>query len=221
VGTGCGGGGDRDSTEAKRSIQPEARERAKAIVLTLSDFPDGWRTASAEANEQAEEEFRRCLGVDFSPFTITGEAESKNFTMGEAAQVSSTAAVWESEEEAAAAFAARSEGMRSEAAADCWKEYFEANARGEGGEDFAVGEVERDELNITPAPGVDDVSGWQIVFPLEGSGEAEGVSVTAYLELFELREGDAGAVILTADTSSPFDQRLRDELLQTIASRMA
>jgi hypothetical protein len=47
------------------------------------------------------------------------------------------------------------------------------------------------------------------------------VSATAYFELFELREGDAGALMLTAGASSLFDQRLRDELLQAIASRMS
>ncbi len=69
----------------KRAIEPEAQQRAESIVLTLSDFPDGWQAEADTAEDDADQEaFNECVGADYSGLTIIGEAHSDDFLMGEA-----------------------------------------------------------------------------------------------------------------------------------------
>jgi hypothetical protein len=215
----CGGGDDGDATKAERAIKPEAQNRAESIVLKLSDFPDGWRASSPEdGDEQDEESFRKCLGVDYSEFTITGDAESSDFAMGETAEASSEAQIFAREGEAAVALEAFSEGMRSEAINECMQELL----AGEVGTEFEVGDVAAGELSFTPPAGVEEARAWQIAIPIEGKsgGESEGVSVTGYIELVFLREGDAIGSVQTVEVLSPFDSEIRDELVDAVAGRM-
>jgi hypothetical protein len=69
----CGGnggsGGDGDDTASERAIEPEAQERAESIGLKLADFPNGWRASAPEEDESGQEEFNKCIGVDYSELT--------------------------------------------------------------------------------------------------------------------------------------------------------
>lgn len=144
-----GGGGSDGEREATRAIQPEAQEYAQSLILTLSDFPDGWRQRQADDETTGREEFRACLGVDLSPFTITGEAESDDFLIGEYAEVSSAADVFKSEQMASDAFAEAAAGYDSEEADACMTELV-----GGGGDDVEFGEIEIGPLSFTPPSGV-------------------------------------------------------------------
>jgi hypothetical protein len=216
----CGGDGDGDdeSSLVQRAIEPEAQARAESMLLTLSDFPDGWRAGPAEEDEQGDEAFNDCVGVDYSAFTIIGEARSDDFAMGEAAEASSEAEVFETEEMAAAAVAEFSQGFSSDEASDCISASF---AEFEDDEVEVTG-AEVGELSFTPPSGFEDASAWQVVFTVEGKPgtAAAGVSVDAYIDFVQLRKGDVAAEVTTLDILTPFDPALRDELVAAVAERM-
>ena len=86
--TACGGGGGSgsDSTSSKRAIQTETQQRAEAMLLLLSNLPDGWR-ASPSKDTGSGEKLRKCIGTDYSALTITGEASSKDFAYEDSAEL--------------------------------------------------------------------------------------------------------------------------------------
>jgi hypothetical protein len=212
-GAGCGGDDDSDLA---RAIEPEAQARAESIGLSLSDFPAGWQGAPASDDAGAEEEFRRCVGADFSSFTLIGEAQSEGFT-SDSAQASSDVGIFENEDEAQGARETFVKGVTSDKVEACMKNWIQATV----GEGFEIGDVDVGELTFTP-PDVDEASAWQVEFPVEvTSGDLEGATATAYLDLVHLREGDALATVTTLDVQSPFDPELRDGLVQAVAARMS
>jgi hypothetical protein len=218
AGAACGGNGGGDDTAAGRAIEPEAQDRAEAIVLKLSDFPNGWR-ASAPEDEEGGEEFRKCIGVDYSRLTMIGEAESQDFAMGESTEASSEVSIFKSDQQAEGGIREFSEGMRSETVEDCVRDLVEQAFRGE--RSLEVGEIDVGELSFTP-PDVDEAEAWQIVIPVEiTSGVAEGLSPDVYLEFMTMREGDTVADVRTSDVLTEFDPDLRGKLVQAVAERMS
>ena len=217
----CGGsGGDEGETRAaKRVNDPAAKARAEAVVLKLSDFPPGWRASARNPDDESGgDEFRKCVGVDFSRFTVAGEAKSPDFAMGESTEVSSEAQVLETEAQATEGVQEFADGMASDAVEGCLKQLIEDEVK--GAQEFDVGEVEVGELSLTP-PEVDDVRAWQIVVPLEvTSGQAKGVSVTVYLDIVHLREVDLAATVEMSNVFTPFEPALREELVEKVADRM-
>jgi len=196
----------------------EAREHAEAILLTLADFPDGWTGAPpAEGAEQAEAEFRACVGVEY--FDVATNASSDDFTSGGTPRAASEVHVFDGEENAVAAFEALAEAQATDAD-DCLKSLITAGEDGVA-DGFEIGAVEVDELAVTAPSGLDDVQAWQVAAPFQiTSGDAAGVEATAYLDLVYLRVGETIAAVQAADVPSPFDSELRDELVATVAGRM-
>lgn len=190
------------------------------MLLTLSDFPDGWRAEEpSEEDDVSDEDFRDCLGVDLSAFTVTGDAQSDDFAMGETAIASSDAEVFENEQMAAEAVGDFAEGLDGEEADTCMTDFFQA---GFEDPDVEITGAEVGELSFTPPPGVDDAKAWQVTVTIEGKagGQAEGVSVTGYFDLVQLRSGENTAEVTTGDLSTPFDPELRDELVAAVAARL-
>jgi hypothetical protein len=219
----CGGDGEGDGgaegNDFQVAIEPEAQEQAESLLLTLADFPDGWRAGPAdEEDEEREAAFRECVGVDYSAFTKVGEARSDAFAMGETAQASSEADVLESAGMAEAALAEFTRGFRDDEASACMLEYL-----GELEDDqVEVTQAEVGELSFTPPAGVDDASAFQAVITVEGNPgtEAAGVSVDAYVDFVLLREGAATVAVTAQDVVTPFDPALRDELIAAVAERL-
>ena len=223
-------GGDDEEGEATASgiaIEPEAQQRAESINLTLADFPEGWRIAAAESDDDTGREvFNECIGVDQSGLTRIGDAESQDFFAqgGLAEQASSAVVIFDDEQQAGDAMSKYSEGFGGSAAEDCFQDVSERAMRTEGDGDnegfFEVvkfGEVDIGELSFTP-PDVDEARAWQIVIPLEStSGAGEGQELNWYLDLVLLREGDTTARLLTQKVETEFDRDLRDKLIQTLA----
>jgi hypothetical protein len=210
----------RGLSAAMRAIEPDAQARAEAVVLMLSDFPDGWRAGPAdETDEDAEEDFRRCVGVDLSALTIIGEADSDSFAMGSSTEVGSSVAVFESEQMARDAFEARAAAFDSNMADRCLTELIGDPED----EDLEFGELEVSAVSSRAPEGVDDAGAWQLVLPVQGvSGtESEGVSANAYVDVVTLRVGDTVAELQAGDVLSPFDPLLFDELVAAVATRMA
>jgi hypothetical protein len=218
-GDGEGDGGGAGGTDFQRAIEAEAQEQAEALLLTLADFPDGWRMSPAdEEDDKSEAAFRECAGVDYSALTKVGEAQSDDFAMGETAGASSEAGVFESADMAAAAVAEFTRGFRGDEASACMHEFLE-----ELEDDFVdVTQTEVGELSFTAPVGVDDASAFQAVIELEGKPgtDAAGVSATAYSDFVLLREGAATAAVTTQDIGTPFDPALRDELIAAVAERL-
>jgi hypothetical protein len=217
-------GGDSESSEGssdfQRAIEPEAQARSESMLLTLSDFPDGWRTEEpSEEDEESDEDFRDCLGVDFSAFTVTGDAQSDDFAMGETALASSDAEVFENEQMAAEAVAKFAQALDGEEADACMTDLL----GGFEDEDVEITGAEVGELSLTPPPGVDDAKAWQVTVTIEGKagGQAEGVSVTGYFDLVQLRTGENTAEVTTGDLLTPFDPELRDDLIAALAERIS
>jgi len=214
----CGGGTDIDESASKTAITPEAQEQAESMILQLSDFPNGWR-GSAPEDDENDEAFRKCIGVDYSSLTRTGAAESRDFAMGESTEASSSAAVFANEQQAEDFLEEFSAGMNGNKVEGCLQELVDENA--EGDNTFKVGEVDVGEFNVTP-PNVEDAAAWQLVVPVEiTSGVGEGLTPSLYLEDVILRQGDKVATIETSDVLTEFDPDLRDKLIQTVAGRMS
>jgi hypothetical protein len=221
----CGGDGDGNGggRDFQRAIEPQAQEHAESILLTLTNFPDGWRVEEPAKDDDAEKEsdeaFAECIGADYSAFTMIGDAESDDFAMGETAVASSEAQVFESEQMAAAAVEEFAEGLESEVADTCMSEM--------------LAEFEDESVEITAArgrrtqphapPGVDVANAWQVEVTVKGKAgsQAEGLSVTAYADLVQLRKGDQTAQVTTTDLQTPVDPELRDALVAAVAGRMA
>jgi hypothetical protein len=194
------------------------------MVLQLSDFPEGWRASSPEPADVRQDEVNTCIGLDYSGITITGEAASQEFAMGESAEIDSETRVYASTQEAETASQKYLAAFADDATVeDCFRDVLE-QALGEQGDaevGLKIGELDLGELSFTPPPGIEESKAWQIEVPFEiTSGEFEGASETLYLEQVVLRQGDVRAIVRTQDEGSPFDAALRDELVRAVASRM-
>jgi hypothetical protein len=67
---------------------------------------------------------------------------------------------------------------------------------------------------------VEETRAWQVVVTFTvkaGDGE---ISPSAYIDLTALRQGEAISELSTSDVLTPFDSDLRNQLLETLASRM-
>jgi hypothetical protein len=218
----CGGGGDsnEESSRLQVAIDSEGQTRAESMLLQLTDFPDGWRAGEpSEEDEEGDEAFRDCVDVDFSDFTVIGEARSDDFAMGETATASSEAKVFETEEMAADAIARFASAFDSAEADACMTDFL-----GEfEDESVEIAGAEVGELSFTPPSGVDDAKAWQVAISIEGKAgsQADRVSATGYVDLVQLRSGAGISEVTTVDVFSPFDAGLRDQLVAAVASRMS
>jgi hypothetical protein len=173
----CGGNGNGDETASGRAIEPEAQERAESIGLKLTDFPNGWRASTPEADgESAQARFRECMGVDFSELTIIGEAESQDFGK-DSAEANSDVNIFEDDQQAEDGVREYSDGIGGTAAEDCFQDLVEDAVREEGNDaDIKLGEVDIGELSFTPPENVDEAKAWQVEIPVEiTSGVGKGV----------------------------------------------
>ena len=219
----CGGGedGESESSQFQRAIEPQAQERAESVLLTSSDFPAGWQTEPADPEDDldGDEAFNDCIGVDYSDFTLIGEAESDDFLGEQAERASSESEVFENEEAAADAISELTEGFGSDEASTCMNEML-----GEfEDEEVAITKAELQELDFTAPPGVDDANGWRIAFTIEGKEgtQSEGATAVAYIDLIQIRSGETTAELSTLDVEQPFDAEMRDELLGVVADRLS
>ena len=225
----CGGGdGDESSSGGSSSngassveIDAAAQERAKAVVLQLSDFPTGWRASAPEdEDEGGAAKLRECIGVDYSELTRTGEADSQDFAKSQA-EAFSTAAVFADEAQASAWMDEYTSGMTSSGVEDCFQETIEESVSESGESGFKLGEVDVGQLSFTSPANVDEASAWQLAVPVEiTSGAGKGLSPNVYIEFVVLREGDTAAVVQTEDVLTEFDPQLREQLVAAVAGRM-
>jgi hypothetical protein len=213
----CGGGGtNEDDTAARRAIQQAAQDRAEAIVLKLSDFPNDWRASAHEEDADDANATRKCIGVDYSGHTIIGEAPSDDFAMGNA-EINAEVQVLESDSQASDGYEQFAESMSGDLIEDCLQKAMEKEVE----QGFSVGEIDVGELSFTAPADVEEADAWQIAVPVEvTSGTSEGLSATVYLDVIVMREGDTVVTLSAQDVLTPLDSTLRDDLLEAMASRM-
>jgi hypothetical protein len=215
VTAGCGDGGS-DTRAAKHAIKPNNQRQAKAINLRLSDFPDGWRASSRTDDTAAQKKFRKCLGIDMSKITVTGDASSKDFAKGDNATADSDAWITETVSQARDSLTQLARGLSSTGTKDCVRDAIGSTPG------YQVGEIDVGELKTTSPPEVDETRAWEVVIPVEvTSGTDNGLSVSVYVDLVYLRKGNILASVSTSDVLSPLDDALRAHLVRTVAQRMS
>jgi hypothetical protein len=227
AGTACGTNGDgaAEGTSAKPAIESNAQKRAESMVSKLEDFPKGWEASARGENLVSEGKVRKCLGVDYSAFTIIGEAGSKDFTnAATVAQASSSSTVFASEGQADEAIRSFSDSTGSRSAKDCFRDLVqkalnEADTRVET--KSKVLKVDVVELSVAPPPDITETSAWRIATVIHDSGELGEITTTDYMDFVTLRQGDSLATVRTDDVSSPVDSELLDALAKALASRMS
>jgi hypothetical protein len=190
------------------------------MVLLLSDFPEGWRASASENDESSQEKFRKCLGVDYSGSTKIGEADSKDFAIEDTTEASSSSQIYEDAQQASDAVEELASGMEGPNAERCFKELAEETLSGNDTKDVSIDNVDIGELNVQAPESVEETRAWQVVITFTvkaGDGE---LSPSAYIDLTTLRQGEAISELRTSDVLSPFDSDLRNQLVETLASRM-
>jgi hypothetical protein len=226
AGVSCGGDGN-DSGQggsSKRAIQADAQQQAESMVLLLSDFPEGWRASASEEDKAAQDKFRKCIGASYSEFTITGEADSKDFAHEDSTEASSSAAAYEDASQATNALKKQQDAMAGSGVEDCFRTLLqEALAKDKTrADEIEIGDIDLGELNVTKPANVDEVKAWQVAIPFTlKSGALKGLSPTEYIDLVEMRKGAKMTQLNVSDVLSPFDPDLRNELLQVLADRMS
>jgi hypothetical protein len=221
--SGCGGAGNNNnqSGQLRVAIDPEAQARAGSMLFRLTDFPDGWRAYEPEREDEERARLpESCVRADYSAFTVIGDARSDDFGMGGTARASSQSQVFESEQMAAGWLAEFAAVLDSEEADTCMTDLLRAFSEDAN---FEITGAEVGELSFTPPPGVDEAHAWQVEAAIEGKAgsQAEGLSVTAYADFVQLRNGDVTAEVSTTDIATPFDSELRDQLVAAVAARMS
>ncbi len=210
---GCGGGGDdsagetqTDTGSAATVIDEADQAQAEGIVLGLDDFPTGWR---AEMPEDDDEGIEDCTTFDFSDMTLTGRAESDEFTSGSVSTVSSLAVVFENDADTAF------DQLASEATANCLRDFIEERVKEDPApEGVTFGEISVGEISF---PTLGEASrAYEVVIEVK----AEGLSPNVFADLIFINKGRSVALLYFVDAFSPFDNDMKVELSEKVAARM-
>jgi hypothetical protein len=232
---GCGGGetspSDQGSNTGRsdhgsnasvyvRDIQPGAQQRADAMMLQLADLPAEWTSSASDpSDEQTNENFLRCIGVDFTDLTEIGDADSKDFKQGDASQVSSNGSIFKTDAEAKTAGDRYAAALTGPKAADC----FEGQLHNQLEKDpdtagkVKIGDIELGELNVTPPSGIRKYRAVRVRIAIE----VQNISIDLFADDVVMQQGDAVVEVTTTAHYAPLDSTLRDQLVQTVASRMS
>ena len=201
----CGGGGG--GGEAQTVIEAADQARAESIVLQPSDFADGWTSSPHE--EEGGIEVAGCVELDLSDLTVTGDADSEDFTRQPAFVVSS-ATVFATREQAEQAF----ESYAREELARCIADGLARSAEAGSGDGVDVGEAAVTDL---PEPAVGDRSrGYRAKLTLAVEEEQASLFVDF---VFVQRKRSLATVAFASLLQAP-GRALREDLTAKVAARM-
>lgn len=196
--------GTTTSTTAATTTEPDAGEDqaiAEAGLLELSDFPAGWEEQPADEEDiddtESKQRIADCIGVEYDRiYGDDDEAESPTFTSPEGAEVSNSAGVEASEDEAVFVF----ETLSSDDAIGCISEEFQSFiAETAATEGVEIGEAS---LNRVSPPDVGDASAaYRVTLPVE----AQGQSVDVFVDIVVARVGRGGVTVQALNLFEPFD----------------
>jgi len=203
----CGGGGGGGG-EAQTVIDDADQARAEAIVLQPGDFPPGWTGSQHE--EGGGTDVDECVELDLSDVTVTGDADSDDFT-SETTFVISSASLFQTAEQAGSAF----DHYAREELARCIGDALAASAEAGGdGAEVEVGETTVSTLSF-PALG-DRSSGYRARLTLS----VEGEQAPLFVDFVFVQRERVLATIAFASLLQQLSQALREDLATKVAGRM-
>jgi hypothetical protein len=191
---------------AEQDIEPQGQERAQAIPLTLSDLPDGWQLHEGGVGVIGE-----CVEGDLSALTLIGAARGEYFQGSAVGRVTSAGQVFATEQMAVEELEILADQVEREHVERCITDLL--------GRHPDAPEIRADlrGIRVPPPSGVDEARAWQVAI----SYDDEEAPFTAYDQMVVLRDGSTTAFVLTWSFLTPFNPVLRNELLETVARRMA
>lgn len=197
-----GGGSSTDGDRAESSASDaEASRLADAALLRLSDFPQGWRAEPSEDDDDDE------CGDVANEFDVQAKSESDDFSEGEFPTAASAAASFRSEAEAEDAFSALTE----RSLAECYAELLQSLIE-DGG---ATSETSFGELNVG------NLGNQSAATQFAVEAEAEGTTVSLYVDLIVVRVSSVASIYLFVDVFSPFDTADEEEIVGSAVARAA
>ncbi|MBV9284735.1 MAG: hypothetical protein JO176_08965 [Acidimicrobiia bacterium] len=198
----------------KQTAKPAIGDSALAakIVLKKADLPSGFDAQPHAADPTQAAVIRQlstCLGIgDPAPHT-TALVNSDDFSKGQGVNVSSSARIVKTGDQASADLA----GYQSNKATTCMQQALEPVIK------------ERLPSGFTPS----NLAVQQLVFPTLKDGTAAhqgsftiplaGTNVPVYVDFIIFRAGRAEVTLQTTNAGSPFDTKLEQELANKMADR--
>jgi hypothetical protein len=187
----------------RRAINRADQAWAKRINLTLRDLPTGFRQGGAASSGGGS---LTCPGFapDLSRFTITGEANSREFASASGTSILSSAEIFRSvaDERADWALTARREALA------CLRDQLKT---------FVAGSA-KITTSVRPAPHLGERS---ISFRATLSVAANGVKATVWLDLLGVARGRGDATLAVISLRGAPSAAVEQSLLAKLASRLA
>lgn len=192
--------------EPQRRLTSADQARAKSMLLRASDLTAGFRSERRSEGDDGP----ACAALDESDLTVTGDADSADFTRQGAGYVTvgSSAQVYRTLADAGASWRRGTSpgGLR------CVGDFFRRMAKADGSTLRFVSVRRLGIPRIAPL-----TARYQVVF----TAKAEGRSVPIYFEVVVLQRGRAQASLMLGSAGAPVPQRDRLALAGVISERMA
>ena len=197
----CGGGG---GGEAQTVLNDQDQAGAEAIVLITADFPAGWTSAAHE-----QQGARTCFNPDLSDLTVTGHADSRDFSH-QSFFVNSSATLMKSDDEAKGAFERQASGELPKCIAEQLGKSIESSS------EIAI-DVKHTAVRALDFPGLGDRSqAYRATLDLDLGGQP----VRAYVDFVFVQRGRALATLAFASVAQAPQTALDEELAGKVAGRM-
>ena len=197
----CGGGG---GGEAQTVLNDQDQSRAEAVVVRASDFPGGWTSARHE-----QQSAKTCLNPDLSDLTVTGQADSRDFSL-QSFFVNSSATIMRSADEAKTAYERQATGDLPKCIADQLGKSIESSS------DVAI-DVKHTGVRELDFPRLADRSrAYRATLDLDFGGAA----TRAYVDFVFLQRGRTLATVAFASVGQEPQKGLDEELAARVAGRM-
>jgi hypothetical protein len=203
---GCGGSSADERAAGPSVLEADAaadREKAEASTLRIEDFPTGWKQGDvSEGNDES------CAAFVGAEQTKTSRSEAPRFE-ADTAQAFNKIYVFPDVDTAKESF----DAFEGEDTAQCFAETVAEGITGEDG--LTVEGTGTERINVGEVG--DQLTAARIKITLT----SEGGPVDLYLDLVTIRARRGISVVGVIEGLKPFDKKLRADLLDTSAKRLA
>ena len=197
-------GGVAGGGEAQTVLNDQDQARAEAVVVRASDFPGGWTSARHE-----QQGAKTCLNPDLSDLTVTGQADSRDFSR-QSFTVNSSATVMRTADEAKTAYERQATGDLPKCIADQLGKSIESSS------DVAIDVKHAGVRELDFARLGDRSQAYRATLDLDIGGAA----VRAYVDFVFLQRGRTLATLAFAGIGQAPQQALEEELTARVAGRL-
>ena len=196
----CGGGGG----EAQTVLNDQDQALAEAVILQASDFPAGWTPAP-----HTQQGAKTCFNPDLSDLTVTGHADSQDFSL-QSFFVNSSATIMQSPDEAKTAYERQANGDLPTCIADQLGKSIESSS------DVKI-DVKHTAVRNLDFPRLGDRSqAYRATLDLD----IGGAPARAYVDFVFLQRGRTLATLAFASIVQAPQKGLGEALAAQVASRM-